>query len=122
MFIPRIWSSEVERIGKRKCSRFACTVQTCGELLGVLGFLIFLATLAFWLYKLAFSNFEWIYLLYILVPIAIGIVDTIIVGFSWSLVYKKDFDYDYESDTASWYENGNKITYTHKDWEQENNI
>jgi hypothetical protein len=113
MFIPRIWDNEVERIGKQKCTPFGYLLQGVGELIGFVGLLMLLATPVYLIYRGIVGTFHWSLLLLMLVPLAVGVLDTVIVGISWQIAGRKQFKYDAERIEATWYEGGEKRSFTH---------
>ena len=117
MFFPRMWIHEVERIGKQRCTRFGYSLQVVGELIGLVGLLMLLGTACFLFYRVVAGTFHRSLLWLLLVPIGIGVVDTVIVGISWWLAYRKHFKYDYERRESTWFEDGEKRSFTHGDWE-----
>jgi hypothetical protein len=119
MFIPRMWFDEIERIGKQRCTPVGYALQGAGELIGFIGLLTLLGVPIFLAYRGVVGTFHWSLVWLLAVPFVIGIIDTVIVGFSWSLAYQKQFRYDYERRVSSWFENGRERTYTYADWQSE---
>jgi hypothetical protein len=119
MFIPRMWFDEVERIGKQRCTPLGYAIQGIGELVGFIGLLMLLAMPVYLAYRGVVGTFHRSLLWLLAVPFAIGVIDTVIVGFSWSLAHRKQFRYDYQSRVSSWIENGQERTYTYADWQAE---
>jgi hypothetical protein len=120
MLIPRMWSDEVERIGKQKCTPFGYALQGVGELIGFAGLLMLLASPVYFIYRGIAGTFHWSLLWLLLVPIGVGVLDTFIVGISWRLARRKQFKYDYERRESTWYEAGEKCSFTYADWEAAN--
>jgi hypothetical protein len=119
MFIPRIWFDEVERIGKQRCTPTGYALQGIGELIGFVGLLTLLGVPVYLAYRGVAGTFSWPLLWFQTVPFVIGVLDTVIVGFSWSLAYRKQFRYDYERRVSSWVEDRRERTYSYADWQAE---
>jgi hypothetical protein len=112
-----MWSDEVERIGKQKCTPFGYALQSVGDLVGFAGLLMLLGVPVYLIYRGIVGSFHWSLLWLLLVPIAVGVVGAIIVGVSWQLAGRKQFKYDYERRESTWYEQGEKRSFTYADWE-----
>jgi hypothetical protein len=119
MFIPRIWSGEIERIGKKRCTPFGYAVQGIGELIGFFGLITLLGTPLYLMYRGVNGTFTWPLLWMMLIPLLIGTVGTVMVAFSWALARRKQFRYDYESNVSHWFEAGQTRSYTADDWNAE---
>ena len=112
MFVPRMWFDEVERIGKKKCTPFGYTLQSVGDLVGLL---VLPGVPAYIIYRGIVGSFHWPLLFLLLVPIAIGVIGVVIVGISWHLAGRKQFKYDHERRESTWYEKGQKHSYSYTD-------
>jgi hypothetical protein len=119
MFIPRMWSDEVERIGKQRCTPVGYAIQGIGELIGFLGLLMLPGVPVYLAYRGVVGTFHWSLLWVLVVPFVIGFIDTVIVGFSWLLAYRKQFRYDYERRVSSWVDGGQERTYSYADHQAE---
>jgi hypothetical protein len=119
MFIPRMWFDEVERIGKQRCTPTGYMLQGIGDLLGFVGLLLLLGVPLYLAYRCVVSTFDWSLLWLLTVPVGVGILGSVVVGYSWSLASRKQFRYDYERRVSSWVENGAERTYTYADWQAE---
>ena len=108
MFIPRMWSSEVERIGKQKCTPAGYVLHSIGDLIGFAGLLLLLALPLYLVYRGIAGTFLWSLLWFLLLPFGIGLLGLIVVGFSWHMANKKYFKYDYEKNLSTWYESGQR--------------
>jgi hypothetical protein len=106
MFINPMWDHESQRIGKKKCSQFAYHMHVTSDLIGFIALL----ALIYGLYSLVFH--EWRNSLFLIgLSIMAAIFGNILHGYSWSLVEKKNFKYDYENAVSTWIESGKKVTY-----------
>lgn len=116
MFIPPMWSDEVERIGKQRCTPSGYILHGIGDLVGFIGFLMLVVGMCYVGYRglarTSGSAVIWI----IGIPIAIGVLGSSIVRYSWRLAYRKKFHYDYERRESSWFEAGERRVYTFEDW------
>ena len=115
MFIPRIWSNEVERIGKQRCTPLGYTLQGIGDLVGFLGLLMFLGMPVYLIYRGVIGTFNWNLLWLLTAPFVIGIVGRVMVEFSWWMAFRKKIHYDDERSESSWIEGGEKRLYTFGD-------
>jgi hypothetical protein len=114
-----MWFNEVERIGKKRCTPVGYALQVIGELIGFAGLLMLLGMPVYLAYRAFVGSFRWPLLGLLAIPFAIGVVDTVLVAFSWSLAYRKKFRYDDERVMSSWIEDGQARTYSHADWQAE---
>jgi hypothetical protein len=114
-----MWFNEVERIGKKRCTPVGYALQGIGELIGFCGLLMLLGMPIYLAYRGVVGTFHWPLLWLLAVPFAIGVIDTVIVAFSWSLAHRKQFRYDDERLVSSWVEGGQERTYSHADWQAE---
>jgi hypothetical protein len=119
MFVPRIWFSEVERIGKQRCTSVGYALQGVGDLMGFSGVVLLVAVPVYLVYQAIVGAFEWSLLWLLIVPFVVGIVGSTLVAFSWALAYWKKFHYDDERCESSWIEAGEKRAYTYFDWQAE---
>ncbi len=117
MFIPRIWSDEVERIGKQRCTPLGYALQVIGDLIGFLGLLTLLGMPVYLAYRAGVGTFDRSLLWLLTVPFAIGIAGRFMVEFSWWMARRKKFHYDYERRESIWIEGGEKRSYKFSDWE-----
>jgi hypothetical protein len=119
MFIPRMWSDEVERIGKQRCTPFGYALQGVGELIGFVGLLTLVGVPLYLAYTGVAGLFSWSLLWLLAVPVALGTIGSALVSFSWSLASRKQFRYDYELRVSSWIEGGQEQSYAYADWQAE---
>jgi hypothetical protein len=101
LFIYPMWDHESQRIGKQKCSPFAYGLHVLADIIGGIG-LFSLIGLGI---SDVFSNID-IYWWYYTYPFMAGAIGQIIHIYSWKIVAKKKFHYDYEKSIATWEENG----------------
>jgi hypothetical protein len=120
MFIPTIWSDEVERIGKQRCTPFGYALQGIGDLIGFLGLLMLLGMPVYLAYRAIVGTFSWSLLWLLAVPFVIGIVGRVMVEFSWWMATRKKFHYDYERRESTWLDAGEERSYKYSDWEAAN--
>lgn len=120
IFIPRIWFSEVERIGKQKCTPVGYALQGVGDLVGFFGLLMLLGTPVYLVYRAIVGSFHWSLLWLLPLPIAVGVAGAVLVSFSWHLADRKQFQYNDERHESTWREKGEQRSFTHADWEATN--
>lgn len=119
MFIPRMWSDEVERIGKQRFTPIGYALQGIGDLTGFVGLLALLGMPVYLAYAGLAGSFRWPLLWLLAVPVLLGVIGWATVSFSWSLAYRKRFNYDHERRVSSWVEDTQERTYTFEDWQAE---
>jgi hypothetical protein len=119
MFIPRMWFDEVERIGKQRCTPVGYAIQVVGDLIGFVGLLSVLGVPVYLAFARVIGSFRWSMLWLLAVPVVLGVIGSVLVSFSWSLAYRKQFRYDYERRVSSWVEGGQERSYTYSDWQAE---
>jgi hypothetical protein len=117
MFIPRMWSDEVERIGKQRCTPLGYALQVIGDLVGFLGLLMLLGLPVYFAYRKVVGTFTWWLLCLLTAPFVMGVAGRLMVQFSWWMAFRKKFQYDYECRESSWIEAGERRSYTLSDWE-----
>ena len=106
LFIKPMWDSEIQRLGKIKCSPLAYYLHVYSELIGFLAFILLLVLLgAMFLFRIDFSY--WWYSL----PFIIGILTDIVFHYSWGIVEEKEFKYDNEKREVTWIEDGELVTF-----------
>lgn len=112
MFINPMWSSESERIGKYQCTRIGYELHAISDGVGIIATISLLVWPCLPLILAIRGVFEWHVLWTLVFPFALAIIGELLYDYSWRLAKKKQFNYDYESDTASWVDEvGNLRTY-----------
>ncbi|MBY0231379.1 MAG: hypothetical protein K2W96_19010 [Gemmataceae bacterium] len=116
LFIPRMWFDEVERIGKKRCTRVGSLLKAIGEFIGFLGLLMLpglpiILTAIHWLAGPLDGSVWWL----LPIPFLLGVIGFVMVSAGWSLAKRKQFSYDYASRVSSWIEAGKQRTYTYDD-------
>ena len=114
-----MWSDEVERIGKQRCTPVGYNLQAIGDLIGFSGLLLLIGVVSYLVYMGIAGTFRWMLLWWLAVPFVIGIAGSIIVSYSWSLAYRKQFRYHYEHRVSTWIVDGQEQSYSYADWESE---
>lgn len=117
MFITKMWSDEVERIGKQRCTPVGYALHGTGQLFGFFALLLLLVVIVYVPYRAVIGEFNRLLLWLLLAPVVIGLFGEGIVTVSWLLARRKQFHYDYERRVARWVEDGVEQTYTYADWE-----
>ena len=117
MFITKMWSDEVERIGKQRCTPVGYALHGTGQLFGFFALLLLLVVIVYVPYRAVIGEFNRLLLWLLLAPFVIGLLGEGIVTVSWLLARRKQFHYDYERRVSRWVEDGVERTYTYADWE-----
>ncbi len=117
LFIYPMWDSEIQRLGKQKCTRVGYAMHIIADLIGLAGLYLLLGlVIYFWATGFIASlprPTYWIFL----VPFGAGIIGQILFSVSWRLAERKGFSYDVVSNVASWNEDGSVRTFTSTDVE-----
>jgi len=111
-----MWDNESERIGKRMCSPTAYKLHGISDGIGFISLLMFLCSCAYLVFRYLADTFSVSLLIFPAIPIATGFLGSILYRYSWKLVERKEWSYNYEKREASWLENGQKHKYC---WEAE---
>ena len=119
MFISRMWSDEVERIGKHRCTPVGYALHGAGQLFGFFALFLLLVAIVYVPYRAVIGEFTRSLLWLLLAPFVIGLLGKGILAVSWQLARRKQFHYDYERRVSRWVEDGVERTYTYADWEAE---
>ena len=119
MFISRMWSDEVERIGKQRCMPVGYALHGVGQVFGFFALFLLLVVIVYVPYRAVIGEFNRLLLWLLLAPFVIGLLGEGIMTASWLLARRKRFHYDYERRVSHWVEDGVERTYTCADWEAE---
>jgi hypothetical protein len=110
-FVPRMWSSENERLGLKTCTSLGYRVLYAADLISLMALLLLLAIPSYLIYlrilrRLAPTSW-WLLLL----PFGAAFMGSLVMIAAWSLARAKGFRYDYASDTAHWIRRGLEMSY-----------
>jgi len=100
LFIYPMWKSETERLGKKRCSPLAYNIHILADYIGFLG-LILLITMIITKIITSYIDSWW----YFSIPFLVGFLGGLTHIFSWYLVSRKKFEYNYKKDESKWIEN-----------------
>jgi hypothetical protein len=108
LFIYPMWDSENQRLGMKACSPFGYTVRSIADLIGFFGLILLFGILGVLTPRYLRHQFEsgdfWL----LLVPLVVGLVGRVIFEFGWGLAAKKKFEYDSQTMTVKWIEDGHE--------------
>jgi hypothetical protein len=111
-FGHRMWDSESERIGKLRCTPLGYALHVLSDIAGFVGLLLTVGLIPFgmvcWLVGTFSSAWLWLFA----VPLALVIMCEVLYHVSWRLAMRKRFYYDGDAREASWFENGERVTFT----------
>ena len=111
VYITRMWFSENERIGFMTCTPAGYRLVGVAGWVGILGWLQFLVLVAIFILFGVTRLFEppslWLFAL----PIAFRFVAQLLDGLGRSLAKRKNFEYHYKPDLASWLDGDARKTY-----------
>ncbi len=111
LFINPMWDSETERVGKQRCTPLGYTLHVISDLLGFLGLLFLLAAGAYLGYRGIVGTFHMRLLWLLAIPFGLAFIGAALFHYSWLLARRKGFCYDYDTNEASWTEDGERQTY-----------
>ena len=121
LFICLMWDHESERIGKQKCTPLGYWLHGLADLIGLIGLLLLFGIGAYLACRGLCQSFHASLLWLLAIPFGVGLIGQMLFLFSWSLAYKRSFEYDYEKAEASWVENVERVTYKWKPSDQTSN-
>lgn len=112
LFIYPMWDHESERIGKQKCTPLGYWLHGLADLIGFIGLLLLLGIGGYLAYRGLFQSFHASLFWLLVIPVGLGLIGQMLFRFSWSLAYRRGFEYeyDYEKAEASWVENGERVS------------
>ena len=114
LYIYPMWDTEIQRTGLQKCTPTGYALHAFAELFGFTGGMFLL--IAF--FAASFMNRR-IGIIIVCSSVAIGLMGRILDMIAHRIAARRDFKYDDESRTASWNENGKRVTYDHAQWEKD---
>jgi hypothetical protein len=102
MFINPMWISESERIGMYQCTRIGYKLHAIADGVGIIATISLLVWPCLPLILAIRGVYDWHVLWTLVVPFTLGIIGKLLYVYSWRLAKKKNFHYDYDSNTAIW--------------------
>ncbi len=106
-----MWDHESQRIGKQKCTPVGYELHGIAELLGFLGLLLFIIVCVYLLGRRSLGIFDIRQLWLMAIPFGMGLIAEFLYHYSWRLAIRKGFTYNYDTQEASWMEDGKKQTF-----------
>ena len=110
-FVPRMWSSENERLGLKLCTPLGYGILYAADLIAVAALLLLLSVPLYLIYmsiSYGLAPAAWWFLL---LPFGIAFVGSLVMIAAGSVARAKRFRYDYTSDTARWIRDGEDVSY-----------
>jgi len=101
-----MWDSENQRLGLKACTPFGYFLHEVADSIGFVGLLLFFSAPAFLFYRAIVHHFSWHLCWFLLVPFVVGISGRVLFEISWKFATKKHFEYDVQTMTAKWIEDG----------------
>ena len=111
MFINPMWDSETQRIGKQKCSPSAYHLHLVSDLVGFVALLLLPCVLVYLKFRDIDHSFDASLWLLLGIPFGVALCGTVLHSYSWILVARRGFRYDYQTGEASWLENGQRCVF-----------
>jgi hypothetical protein len=104
-----MWDSENQRLGMRACTPLGYNVRCIADMIGFSGLISLFVILALLIHRYLLGHpFESRYLLVLLFAPVVGFVGRVLFEFGWALAAKKKFEYDSQTMTAKWIEDGHE--------------
>jgi hypothetical protein len=101
-----MWNSENQRLGMKACTPFGYNVRCIADLIGLFGLIFLFGILGVFTLRYLRHQFELRDLWLLLIPLVVGLVGRVLFEFGRELAAKKKFEYDFQTMTAKWIENG----------------
>ena len=111
MFINPMWDSETQRIGKQKCSPRAYHLHLVSDLVGFVALLLLPCVLVYLKFRDLDHSFDASLWWLLAIPFGVALCGTVLHSYSWILVARRGFRYDYQTGEASWLENGQRCVF-----------
>ncbi len=119
LFINPMWDNEVQRIGKKKCTPLGYKLHGISDLLGFIAILTLFGTLVYLLYRVVTGTYQSGLLWLPGMSFLLALIGSILFQISWVLAHRKGFRYEPYSREATWIEDGQRCSYTAKDYSQD---
>lgn len=106
-----LYNSLNEQRGMIACSKRAYHLIGFGDFCGFIAAIVLWTVIAYWLFRYQGKQFPWRELWWLLLPAAVVVAGKVMEKIGWSLAEKKQYHYDYDSDTVTWLEDGHPCIY-----------
>ena len=106
-----LYESLNERRGMMACSKRAYHLIGAGDLCGLIAAVLLWVVIFYWLLRYQGVRFPLRELWWLLLPAAVVVAGKVMEKIGWSLAAKKQFHYDYDTNTATWLEDGRQRSY-----------
>jgi hypothetical protein len=104
-----MWDSENQRLGMKACTPLGYNVRCIADIIGFSGLIFLFGITGFLIHRYALGHpFESRRLLLFLAPLVVGFVGRVLFEFGWRLAAKKKFEYDSQTMTVKWIEDGHE--------------
>ncbi len=113
LFISPMWDSENQRLGMKACTPLGYAVRGIGDLIGFLGLILLLVIPGYLAVQFLRHQFLSRDLWLLSVPFVVGVVGRMLLGIGWRLALKRRFQYDSDTRTARWIEEGHERVFPH---------
>jgi hypothetical protein len=104
------WEGENERLGFRACTRRGYNLLGVGEYTALAGVILLWGVIAYVLGR-GQAHFSAHDLWWLLPPAAVIVAGQVISRIGWWLAERKQFHYDYDSNSVTWIEQGRTFVY-----------
>ena len=109
LFIYPMWNSENQQLGMKACTPFGYTLRCIADMIGFSGLILLFGISGVLIHRYFLRHpIESRYLLVLLVALVVGFVGRALFEFGWALAAKKKFEYDSQTMTAKWIEDGHE--------------
>ena len=103
-----MWDSENQRLGMKACTPLGYTVRCIADLIGFCGLIFLFGILGALTLRYLRHQFELRVLWLLLIPLVIGSAGRVLFEFSLGLATKKKFEYDSQTMSTKWIEDGHE--------------
>jgi hypothetical protein len=112
LFIYPMWDSENQRLAMRACTPLGYNVRCIADMIGFSGLIFLFLIIGFHIHRYLFGHpFESRCLLVLFFSLLVGFVGRVLFEFGWRLAARKKFEYDSQTMTVKWIEDGHVIVF-----------
>jgi len=120
MFINPMWDNEAQRIGLQRCTPLGYFFHGVSDLVGLAGLLTLGGSVITIIYRAITGTFQLSLLWYLAAAVGLGFIGMALAAVSWALASRRGFNYDYETRTATWLDQGQIRSLHYSDLVREN--
>ncbi len=106
MFVNPMWDNEAQRVGLQRCTPLGYFIHVVSDLVGLAGLLTLGGSVITIIYKTFTGTFHLALLWYLAAAIGLGFIGMVLAAVTWALAQRRGFNYDHETRTATWLDEG----------------